>query len=161
MALWVALPANASDRSGLTQAEQLQVAQECSTLLDHAHARRAMPLVRAQLAAQGMELVLQACPYVRVGAGDMLQVLDVRVVVLNSDVAADFVRGPLADDEVVDMGDVQLVLPSLAQGFAPREDDELSPDVLFNRKWLSKLMQRWGLHAVPAHWWAFVPVPLQ
>lgn len=120
-----------------------------------------MQLVRAQLVAQGMQLVVQACPFVRVAAGQMRQVVDVRVLVSNSEVAADFVRGPLADGEEVDMGGVYFAMPAVANGWtqegAQAPDEDVSPDVLFNREWLKKVMQNRGLQAVAGYWWAFVP----
>lgn len=130
---------------------------ECAELLAKANATRALQLVRTQLQAQGMRLVPQGCPYVRVAAGQMQQVLDVRVQVLDSDVASQFVRGPLADGEEVDMGGVQIALPLLAQGVAAEVEEAVSPDVLFNRQWLAQLMKARGLQAVSGHWWAFVP----
>lgn len=51
-----------------------------------------------------MHLVLQDCPFVRVAEAQMAQVLDIRVEVLDSEIAARYVRGPLADGEPVDMG---------------------------------------------------------
>lgn len=143
------------------QAVENFIATECSPLLEPAPARRAMQLVRAQLLAQGMKLLVQACPFVRVSAGHMRQVVDVRVQVLNSEVAADFVRGPLADGEEVDMGGVHFRVPSLARGLTDsanaEQEDDVSPDVLFNRQWLAKAMSNRGLHVVEGHWWAFVP----
>lgn len=169
MALWLGTPAWARDSIEPTREEEKFIATECSPVLGPAYARRAMQLVRVQLLAQGMKLVVQACPFVRVPGGQMRQVVDVRVVVKNSDVATHFVRGPLADDEAVDMGDVHLGQPAWASGLQPvkstgaaeegEEGDDVSPDVLFNRQWLAGLMQHRGLQAVPGHWWAFEPVP--
>lgn len=161
--LCMAFTAQGGDRAPSGQADDPSIATECSPLLEATAARRAMQLVRAQLLAQGMQLVVQACPFVRVGDGDMQQVVDVRLVVLNSEVAANFVRGPLADGEEVDMGAVQLDAPGLSDGMskaayaAPEED--VSPDVLFNREWLIQTMKNRGLRAVNGYWWAFVPAP--
>lgn len=156
--LLLGMPAMARDSAEPAHEQAQFLATECSPLLDQAHARHAIQLVRAQLLAQGMRLVVQACPFVRAGAGDMRQVVDARVVVKNSDIATHFVRGPLADDEEVDMGDVHLDLPNLARGLHAAEDaDDVSPDVLFNRQWLAGLMEHRGLRAVPHHWWAFEP----
>lgn len=165
MALWGGMPAQASENTALPAEQAQLIATECDPVLGAAHARRAMQLVRAQVLAQGMQLVVQACPFVRVGAGDMRQVVDVRVRVKNSDVATRFVRGPLADDEEVDMGGVHLGQPNGGQGVAPSEaapegegdPEDVSPDVLFNRQWLAGVMQHRGLRAVPGHWWAFQP----
>lgn len=124
-----------------------------------------MQLVRAQLLSQGMTLVVQACPFVRVGAKTMQQVVDVRVVVTHSDVAADFVRGPLADGEELDMGSVHLSPPSVVQGGGGNaistDPEDVSPDVLYNREWLQKVMKDRGLQAVHGHWWAFVPAAIR
>lgn len=158
MALLLGMPALARDSAEPAYEQAQFIATECSPLLNHAHARHAIQLVRVQLLAQGMQLVVQACPFVRAGAGDMRQVVDVRVVVKNSDVATQFVRGPLADDEEVDMGAVHLELSNVARGWHAAEDgDDVSPDVLFNRQWLADLMEHLGLRAVPHHWWAFEP----
>ena len=158
--LQTALPLQAKDRPPSIEEEQPSILTECSPLLEPLAARRALQLVRAQLQAQGMQLVVQACPFVRVGVATMQQVVDVRVLVANSDVAANFVRGPLADGEEVDMGGVHLAAPSLAQGMvktATALQEDVSPDVLFNRQWLIHVMKNRGLQAVDGHWWAFVP----
>ena len=132
-----------------THVDERQIAQECAPLLDQAGARRALHMSKVLLQSQGMRLVVQACPFVRVGVGDMQQVLDVRVQISDSDTAAQFVRGPLADGEEVDMGDVHIE--------EPEPEDEVSPDVQFNRAWLAGVMQKRGLKPVGGHWWAFVP----
>lgn len=161
VALCVANPALGGDNTSNSHATEQSAMAECTSLLEGAGARRAMQLVQAQLLAQGMKLVVQGCPFVRSGAGDMRQVLDVRVQVVNSEVAADFVRGPLADGEEADMGGVHLDAPRPVQGLAqpvahaPQED--ISPDVVFNRQWLVQVMQRTGWQAVSGYWWAYVP----
>ena len=132
-----------------TPAEERQIAQDCAALFGQGGSWRAVQMAKVLVQSQGMRLVIQACPFVRVGFGDMQQVLDVRVQVADSDTAAQFVRGPLADGEEVDMGDVHIVDP------VPTED--VSPDVQFNRAWLAGVMQKRGLAPVSGYWWAFVP----
>ena len=129
--------------------EEPHIAQECAALLQPNSAWRAWQIAKVVMQSQGMRLVLQACPFVRVGVGRMQQVLDVRVHVTDSDTAAQFVRGPLADGEAVDMGDVHI---------EPAHGEEVSPDVQFNRDWLAQVMQKRGLAPVEGHWWAFVPL---
>lgn len=159
--LWLTLllsaPVLARDSTIPTLEEEKQIATDCASLLDQANSRRVLQIVRAQLHAQGMRLVTQGCPFVRTSAGNMQQVLDVRVQVLDSDVAAGFVRGPLADGDEVDMGAVHLLMPEHAPAVAQAQEEDASPDVLFNRQWLAGVMQARGLQAVPDHWWAFVP----
>ena len=136
--------------------EERQAVQDCAVLLRPAHVHRSLQLVKVQLQSQGLRLQLQGCPFVRTGASQMQQVLDVRVWVVDSDAAAHFVRGPLADTEPVDMGDVQLGQPVSTQGVAIATQD-VSPDVLFNRHWLASVMQAQGFQNVRWHWWAFLP----
>lgn len=138
----------------LSPDEERQAVQDCAVLLQSAHVHRALQLVKVQLQSQGLKLQLQGCPFVRTGTQQMQQVLDIRVWVVDSDVAANFVRGPLADKEPVDMGDVQLALPASTPG-APAQLQDVSPDVLFNRNWLASVMQAQGLNSVRGHWWAF------
>lgn len=133
---------------------------DCLPLLSQGDALRAFQLARVQLLAHGIKLIPQGCPYVRVAPGQMQQVLDVRLVVANSDVAAQFVRGPLADGAEVDMGGVHFTLPALAQDVAYAKEENVSPDVVFNRQWLVDVMQSNGWQGIPGHWWAFVPEPV-
>ena len=132
-----------------TPAEERQITQDCTALFSKNGSWRAVQMAKVLVQSQGMRLVIQACPFVRVGFGDMRQVLDVRVQVADSDTAAQFVRGPLADGEEVDMGDVHIV------DAVPAED--VSPDVQFNRAWLAGVMHKRGLIPVSGYWWAFVP----
>ena len=134
---------------------QPQAWSECAGLLQRAPAPRNWQLLRTQLQAQGLQLQLQGCPHVRLAPRRMQQVLDVRVLVVQADVAADWVRGPLADGEEVDMG----AAPAASAQGMPAED--LSPDVQFNRQWLAQWMQRHGFAPVAGHWWAFVPTPVE
>jgi D-alanyl-D-alanine dipeptidase len=161
--LMACLPVQAKDSAIAMSDEEKQIAADCAPLLDQANTRRVMHVVRTQLQAQGMKLVTQGCPFVRTGVGNMQQVLDVRVQVTDSDAAAHFVRGPLADGEEVDMGAVHLSMPGQVhqvdqvQELGAAQQEEVSPDVLFNRQWLAGVMKARGLQAVQDHWWAFVP----
>ena len=159
--LWVALCASqgacASDLIAPAETAT-SLAADCTPWLETAPARRGLQLVRAQLQAQGMHLVVQACPFVRLRPGEMHQVMDVRVVVLDSEMASQFVRGPLADGEDVDMGGRHPLMQPQTDGVVPEEPDEdVSPDVLFNREWLGALLQSRGFKPVQGHWWAFMP----
>lgn len=118
--------------------------------------QRALQLVRVQLQSQGMKLVVRGCPSLRLKNG-VQQVLDVHVQVTDSDVAADFVRGPLADGEPVDLGGMHLSMTGVVQSAdaAALQEEEGSPDVLFNRQWLAALMHAQGFYTVEGHWWAF------
>lgn len=144
--------------SGPKAAPEKSMDSDCLSLLSQGNGLKAFQLARAQLMAQGLQLIPQACPYVRVAPGKMQQVLDVRVVVKDSETASQFVRGPLADGEEVDMGGVHLALPSLALGSHEAQAEDVSPDVLHNRAWLASVMEARGLQSVAGHWWAFVPV---
>lgn len=146
--------------ASLTQ-ETRELAAECGSMLQRTQLQRAFHLASTQVQSQGLRLKVQGCPFVRTGSGQMQQVLDVRVWVVDSDVAVNFVRGPLADGEEVDMGDVQLSLPSLGSGLTKVAQQDVSPDVLFNREWLARVMAAQGLQAVVGHWWAFVPTSSQ
>lgn len=139
----------ARDHSLPTPTEAQQIVADCRPLFGQAKAWRAFETVKVLVQSQGMRLVVQACPFVRTGFGTMQQVLDVRVQIADSETAAQFVRGPLADGEEVDMGDVHVLASAL--------EDDISPDVQFNREWLVGVMQKRGLQAVDGHWWAFVP----
>ena len=163
VALACSVNALAKDSSLPSAAEQPHIAADCEPLLAQGGARRAAQMSKVLVQSQGMRLIVQGCPFVRVGGGKMQQVLDVRVLVVDSETAANFVRGPLADGEEVDMGPVHLSKPTVASttvshAVAPAVDDEdVSPDVQFNRQWLTGLMQARGLQAIGGHWWAFAP----
>lgn len=137
--------------------EQPFIAAECAPLFHQARRQHPFQLAKMLVQSQGMRLVVQACPYVRTTSGGMQQVLDVRVRVVDSDTASQFVRGPLADGEEVDMGGTHFALPSLSQAAAAAPEEDVSPDVQFNRNWLAGVMQQRGWQVVPMYWWAFVP----
>lgn len=121
--------------------------------------------VHKALAREGMALRVLGCPQLpsagKAAAG--AQVIAVAVVVVDGERAADTVRGPLADGELLDMGSVA---PQAGNGAMQRvstailsqlPQDALSPDVLFNREWLGKRMAEQGLRPVADNWWAFAP----
>lgn len=141
--------------------DEKELAAECASMLQRSNLRRAFHLVSTQMQSQGLRLKVQGCPFVRVGSDKMQQVLDVRVWVADSDVAVNFVRGPLEDGQEVDMGDVQLALPQGPHSLTKVAQQDVSPDVVFNREWLARVMAAQGLQTVAGHWWAFVPVHSQ
>lgn len=160
LGVWLLAGASVQAEDIITAAEERQAVQECALLLERPQAQHALQTVKVQLQSQGLKLQTVGCPFVRVRGGKMQQVMEVRVWVTDSDSAAYFVRGPLADGETVDMGDVQLAQMAASAGDTARVED-LSPDVLFNRQWLSSVMQARGFSAVEGHWWAFVPSTAQ
>lgn len=144
---------------------------EIATLLSQSECRRLagqraqLQAVQDTLARQGMALRVLGCPQLASGAKGAAarQVLAVAVLVVDGERAAQTVRGPLADGQLLDMGSA---VPQAATGLAQRvssaslaqpPEDALSPDVLYNRAWLRALMGRQGLRAVPDTWWAFAP----
>lgn len=141
---------------------QVLARSECRPL---AGQRTRLQKVHAALAREGMALRVLGCPQLP-SAGKAVAsapVIAVAVVVVDGERAADTVRGPLADGELLDMGSAapqagagamqRVSTASLAQ--PPR--DSLSPDVLFNREWLGKRMAEQGLRPVADTWWAFAP----
>lgn len=91
------------------------------------------------------------------------RVLAVTAVVLDGAKAVDTVRGALGDGEPVDMGSEYRPTPWPVQGNAAQaqaqDDAEVSPDVLFNRRWLRSVMASQGYASVTGPWWAFVRSP--
>lgn len=125
--------------------------------------RRSLHLVHLQLQAQGLALRVQGCqsgtaqrksqPWVQVG-----------VWVRDSELAGRFVRGPLAEGEMLDMADgpAEMDAAAAAQQAAEGQrvvqvldDDDVSPDVHFNRQWLARVMAAQGFAPVPGQWWTF------
>lgn len=141
------------------EADVQTVETDCNAVLAQAQVRRALHLVRVQLLAQGLQLRTNGCPFVRTGPGQMQQVLDVAVRVVDSEVAGAVVRGPLADGEDVDMGGIQLGgMPAVMEvGGLPAAEEDVSPDVLFNRAWLAGVMRARGFQPLPGAWWGFLP----
>ena len=146
------LPASAQERL---------IEAECQLLMDAPHARRALQMAKVMIQSQGMRLVVDGCPYVHTSAGHMQQVMDVHVLVVDSETASNFVRGPLADGEEVDMGAAHIPPPAAfsaaLQDTSGGATEDVSPDVEFNRSWLAGVMRGRGWVPVPGHWWAFVP----
>jgi len=76
------------------------------------------------------------------------------------------VRGPLADGEALDLG-LEAGLQAAGQqkaglqkvGLRPMPDDQVSPDVQFNRRWWQGRLGAYGLQAVPGQVRTFVPTP--
>lgn len=141
---------------------QVLAGAECRSL---AGQRARLQKVHTALAREGMALRVLGCPQLPASAksGAGTPVLALAVVVVDGERAADTVRGPLADGELLDMGSAA---PQAGNGgmqrvstasLAQPPEDALSPDVLFNREWLRKLMAEQGLRAVGDTWWAFVP----
>jgi len=127
--------------------------------------RAQLQAVHAALARQGMALRVLGCPELprQAATAAGTQVIAVAVLVVDGERAADTVRGPLADGELLDMGSAA---PQAASGplrrvgtasLAQPPRDSLSPDVLYNRAWLRKLMTAQGLRPVANTWWAFTP----
>ncbi len=95
----------------------------------------------ADLHAQGLALEARCA---RAPGGWTVQLL-----VVDSVRASQVLRGPLADGEPVDMGDAPGAV-ALA---------ELSPDVLYNRRWLRAALLRHRLEAVSADGRQSAPTP--
>lgn len=165
IALWcvgaMGSPLMANDLQPAQREVMPQLTSQCEPLLDYQEAWRGLQTAKAQLQSQGMALMPQACPFVRVGDGDLQQVLDVRVRVTDSMTASHFVRGPLADGVEVDMGPASQVFSSEAHDAQFPWLEDVSPDVQFNRHWLASLMHARGWHTVAGYWWAFVPEALR
>lgn len=91
------------------------------------------------------------------------RVLAVTAVVLDGEKATDTVRGALGDGEPVDMGSEYRPSPWPVRGNAAetqaQDDAEVSPDVMFNRRWLRSVMASQGYASVTGPWWAFIRVP--
>lgn len=129
---------------------------ECRRMQLSEPALHGLARLQAQLAAQGLALRIQGCPQVASDQGRPKQLLAVRVRVVHGAKAVDLVRGPLADGEDVDMGS-QVAAPGLPALAAHPVEEDLSPDVLFNRQWLRGQMQAHGFEPVAGWWWGFVP----
>ena len=152
----------ASDAAGPGAALAALADPECRGM---AGQRAQLQAVHAALARQGMALRVLGCPQLPkpAAAASGTRVIAVAVLVVDGKRAADTVRGPLADGELLDMGSAA---PQAASGPLQRVStaslvqppkDSLSPDVLFNRAWLRKLMAAQGLRPVADTWWAFTP----
>lgn len=87
MALALGASVQARDNTWLTPLDARQLAVDCAPLLEPRSTRRALQMAKVLVQSQGMQLLLQGCPYVRVGVGQMQQVLDVRIRVVDSETA--------------------------------------------------------------------------
>ena len=78
------------------------------------------------------------------------KILNVGLVVTDSERASHVLRGPLADGEAVETGD-----PVVPAGIAAENDaDAFSPDVRFNRSWLQKAMRAHQFQATAMGGWS-------
>ncbi|CAB5702324.1 Uncharacterised protein [Delftia tsuruhatensis] len=108
--------------------------------------------LQRELEPLGLEPRLQACVSLAQSQPAVALLLDAWVTDGRKAVAV--VRGPLADGEALDLG----LRPARADA-AAATDDEVSPDVQFNRRWWQGRLRAYGLQAVPGRGGAFVPTP--
>lgn len=108
----------------------------------------------------GLAIRILGCPQAPAPLNQ--RVLAVTAVVLDGDKAMDTVRGALGDGELVDMGSDYRPSPwpsrQRAADLETLDDNEVSPDVQFNRRWLRSVMASQGYASVTGPWWAFIPV---
>lgn len=150
-------PAQAAPPSAWGKALQ---AKGC-TLPDPAVGDRLEQLQR-ELEPLGLEPRLQGC--VSLAEPGPALVLDAWVT--DGRKAMAVVRGPLADGEALDLG-LEAGLQTAGQpkaglqkvGLRPMPDDQVSPDVQFNRRWWQGRLGAYGLQAVPGQVRTFVPTP--
>jgi hypothetical protein len=107
--------------------------------------------LQRELEPLGLEPRLEGCMGLPASQPSPALLLDAWVMDGRKAVAV--VRGPLADGEAVDLG-----LAS-QPGALPVPDDQVSPDVQFNRRWWQARLGAYGLQAVPGQVRAFVPTP--
>jgi D-alanyl-D-alanine dipeptidase len=108
-----------------------------------AEAAASMDQLASQLRANG--LALKARCHADTGAWV------VQVEVTDGFKASKVVRGPLADGEPVDMGTpAGLVMQGASVGA-----QGLSPDVVYNRQWLRKVMAQHRFDNLTQGWWLF------
>lgn len=151
-----ALPAPPAGVSAQDLAARLSAA-DCKPLgLDPA------PVVALQqiLHPLGLGVRILGCPAAPAPLNQ--RVLAITAVVLDGDKAIGTVRGALGDGEEVDMGSDYRPQPwpdrQQAADRASLDDEEVSPDVRFNRRWLRSVMASQGYASVTGPWWAFIPV---
>lgn len=157
-------PAQAAPPSAWGKALQ---AKGC-TLPDPAVGDRLEQLQR-ELEPLGLEPRLQGCVSQAGSEPGPALVLDAWVT--DGRKAMAVVRGPLADGEALDLGleaGLQTAGPQTAGqpkaglqkvGLRPMPDDQVSPDVQFNRRWWQGRLGAYGLQAVPGQVRTFVPTP--
>ncbi|MCG3785651.1 hypothetical protein LT342_26250 [Delftia acidovorans] len=152
-------PAQAAPHSAWGKALQ---ANGC-TLPDPAVGDRLEQLQR-ELEPLGLEPRLQGCVSLAGAEPGPALVLDAWVT--DGRKAMAVVRGPLADGEALDLG-LEAGLQATGQqkaglqkvGLRPMPDDQVSPDVQFNRRWWQGRLGAYGLQAVPGQVRTFVPTP--
>ena len=152
-------PAQAAQPSAWGKALQ---AKGC-TLPDPAVADRLEQLQR-ELEPLGLEPRLQGC--VSLAGPEPRPALVLDAWVTDGRKAMAVVRGPLADGEALDLGleaGLHAAGPQKAGlqkvGLRPMPDDQVSPDVQFNRRWWQGRLGAYGLQAVPGQVRTFVPTP--
>ena len=128
------------------------------TLPDPAVADRLEQLQR-ELEPLGLEPRLQGC--VSLAAPETRPALVLDAWVTDGRKAMAVVRGPLADGAALALGrEAGLQKAGLQQvGLRPMPDDQVSPDVQFNRRWWQGRLGAYGLQAVPGQVRTFVPTP--
>lgn len=128
------------------------------TLPDPAVADRLEQLQR-ELEPLGLEPRLQGC--VSLAAPETRPALVLDAWVTDGRKAMAVVRGPLADGEALDLGlEAGQQKAGLQKvGLRPMPDDQVSPDVQFNRRWWQGRLGAYGLQAVPGQVRTFVPTP--
>lgn len=138
------------------------------TLPDPAVADRLEQLQR-ELEPLGLEPRLQGC--VSLAGPEPRPALVLDAWVTDGRKAMAVVRGPLADGEALDLGlEAGLQTAGLQAagqqkaglqkvGLRPMPDDQVSPDVQFNRRWWQGRLGAYGLQAVPSQVRTFVPTP--
>ena len=152
-------PAQAAPPSAWGKALQ---AKGC-TLPDPAVGDRLEQLQR-ELEPLGLEPRLQGCVSLAGSEPGPALVLDAWVT--DGRKAMAVVRGPLADGEALDLGleagpqAAGLQKAGLQKvGLRSMPDDQVSPDVQFNRRWWQGRLGAYGLQAVPGQVRTFVPTP--
>ena len=159
-------PAQAAQPSAWGKALQ---AKGC-TLPDPAVGDRLEQLQR-ELEPLGLEPRLQGCVSLAESESEPGPALVLDAWVTDGRKAMAVVRGPLADGEALDLGleagpqtaGLQAAGPQKAGlqkvGLRPMPDDQVSPDVQFNRRWWQGRLGAYGLQAVPGQVGTFVPTP--
>ena len=127
------------------------------------------PAKQRELEPLGLEPRLEGC--VSLDAHRPSSALVLAPWVTDGRKAMAVVRGPLADGEALDLGlEAGLQTAGLQAagsqntglqkvGLRPMPDDQVSPDVQFNRRWWQGRLGAYGLQAVPGQVRTFVPTP--
>lgn len=149
-------PAQAAQPSAWGKALQ---AKGC-TLPDPAVGDRLEQLQR-ELEPLGLEPRLQGCVSLAGSEPEPGPALVLDAWVTDGRKAMAVVRGPLADGEALDLGlEAGPQKAGLQKvGLRPMPDDQVSPDVQFNRRWWQGRLGAYGLQAVPGQVRTFVPTP--